>query len=311
MELIMFVGIPASGKSTQSTFYRERGYLVLSSDQIRESITEGTWLNGLTEKEQKSVHNRVFELIRRQTAEALKRGQSVVVDATNLGRKRRMAFLEQFRRFPCVKKCLLFITPVDLCMERNGKRSGNACVPEAGMQKMLCNFECPNYWEGWDEIIPVAYATPYRFPFDEIKGYAQDNPHHTLTLDGHLDAAVRYCREQGYGDMLEKVAGYHDIGKLYTKRYCNVRGEPTKDAHYLGHDNYGAYLYLTEMCCGRELSREEFEKILYEANLIICHMRPLALWRGENSTEEKDRKLFGEKFIADLLALNSADRAAH
>lgn len=311
MELIMFVGIPASGKSTRSAAYREQGYLVLSSDEIRESLLEGMPLEGLPEKEKTRLNSQVFEIIRRKTAEALKRGQSVVVDATNLSRKRRMSFLGQFERFPCVKKCILFITPAEICLERNRRRTGNARVSEEGMQRMLCNFECPNYWEGWDEIIPVMDSTPYHFPFDCLRGFDQDNPHHRLTLEEHMAEAVRYCREQGYGQMLQRVAAYHDIGKLYTKQYCNIRGEPTAHAHYLGHDNYGAYLYLTELCCGKNLSEDAFRQVLYETCLINCHMRPLAHWRGANGTEEKDRRLFGDDFISDLLALHQADRAAH
>lgn len=311
MELIMFVGIPASGKSTRSAQYREKGYLVLSSDEIREGLIKGADLESLLEKEKAQLHNRVFEIVRKEASAALKRGQSVVVDATNLNRKRRMSFLAQFKRFSCTKKCVLFITPAEICMERNRKRTGNACVPKEGMLRMLCNFECPNYWEGWDEIEPVADPSPYQFPFDKIRGFEQDNPHHNLTLDEHIAATVRFCKEQGYGEMLERVAAYHDIGKLYTKQYRSMRGEPTPHAHYLGHDNYGAYLYLTEMCCGKELSAEAFRKILYETCLINCHMRPLAHWRWSEDAQEKDRQLFGDAFMADLLALHKADRAAH
>ena len=311
MELVMFVGIPASGKSTQSAKYRQQGYQILSSDEIREALINGTNLESLTEKEKTQLHNRVFEIIRKETTAALKRGQSVVVDATNLSRKRRMSFLEQFKRFSCTKKCVLFITPAEICMERNRKRIGNARVPEEGMLRMLCNFECPNYWEGWDEIKAIADSGPYQFPFETIRGFDQDNPHHSLTLDEHIAAAVQFCKEQGYGEMLERVAAYHDIGKLYTKQYRSMRGEPTPHAHYLGHDNYGAYLYLTEMCCGKVLSAESFRRILYEACLINCHMRPIAHWRWVDGAEEKDRQLFGDAFMVDLLALHQADRAAH
>ena len=159
--------------------------------------------------------------------------------------------------------------------------------------------------------MPIADATPYRFSFGQIRGFDQDNPHHSLTLDEHMAAAVRCCKEQGYGTMLERVAAYHDIGKRYTKQYCNARGIATPHAHYLGHENYGAYLYLTEMCCGKNLSEEEFRKVLYETNLINCHMRPLSHWRWVDGAEEKDRQLFSEAFMADLLALHQADRAAH
>ena len=222
-----------------------------------------------------------------------------------------MTFLKQFKHFSCTKKCVLFITPAKLCLQRNRGRTGIARVSESGMYKMLCNFECPNYWEGWDEIVPAASPESYRFPFEEMQGFQQDNPHHTLTLDGHMAAAVRYCQEQGFGEMLERVAAYHDIGKRYTKQFCNTRGEPTEHAHYLGHDNYGAYLYLTEMCCGKALSPEEFRQVLYETSLINCHMRPLVHWRWSKDAEEKDRQLFGDDFISDLIALNQADRAAH
>ena len=183
MELIMFVGIPASGKSTQSEKYRQQGYLVLSSDEIRERLLAQADLEAMTGKERSNIHSRVFEQIRNRTAEALKQGRSVVVDATNLGRKRRMNFLSHFGRIPCVKKCVLFITPAEICMERNRKRPGIARVPDTGVYRMLCNFECPNYWEGWDEIIPVIDHTSYQFPFCEVKGFSQDNPHHNLTLD--------------------------------------------------------------------------------------------------------------------------------
>lgn len=310
MELIMFVGIPASGKSTKSTQYRNLGYEVLSSDDIRSELLQGVELETLSPKQRTRLHGNTFETVRRRASAALKRGQSVVVDATNLSRKRRISFLECFQRFPCVKKCLLFLTPVDVCMERNRKRTGNALVPDDAMYRMLCNFECPNYWEGWDEILPVVFEKCYSFPFDQIMCFHQDNSHHALTLDTHLEMTAQYCRDNNYSLSVRKVAGYHDIGKLYTKQYINSRGEVTKEAHYLGHDNYGAYLYITEMCCGKEMSPLAFQNILYETSLINCHMYPMYRWTDGIPTQ-KDLDLFGSEFLSDLMALHQADRAAH
>lgn len=310
MELIMFVGIPASGKSTKSTLYRKLGYEVLSSDDIRNELLQGVGLEALSLSQRTRLHGNTFETVRRRALAALKRGQSVVVDATNLSRKRRISFLECFRRFPCTKKCLLFLTPVDVCMERNRKRTGNARVPDEAMYRMLCNFECPNYWEGWDEILPVAYEAQYTFPFEQIKGFHQNNSHHTLTLDAHLEKTAQYCLDNNCSLSVRKVASYHDIGKLYTKQYQNSRGEITKEAHYLGHDNYGAYLYITEMCCGKEMSPLAFRNILYETSLINCHMYPMFRWKDGIPTQ-KDLDLFGSEFLSDLMALHQADRAAH
>lgn len=310
MELIIFVGIPASGKSTKSTLYRKLGYEVLSSDDIRNELMPGVKLDVLSPDQRARLHNKTFETVRRRASEALKRGQSVVVDATNLSRKRRISFLKCFRRFPCVKKCLLFLTPVDVCMERNRKRTGNARVPDDAMYRMLCNFECPNYWEGWDEILPVAYEEPYTFPFYEIKDFHQDNSHHTLTLDAHLEMTARFCRDRHCNPAVNKVARYHDIGKLYTKQYQNSLGEITKEAHYYGHDSFGAYLYITEMCCGKEISPQKFRDILYETSLINCHMYPMYRWKDGIPTQ-KDMELFGTEFLSDLMALHQADIAAH
>ena len=78
------------------------------------------------------------------------------------------------------------------------------------MQRMLCNFEGPNYQEGWDVIEPVMDSAPYQFPFERIRRFDQDNPHHSLTLDAHMAAAVQFCKEQGYSEMLERVTAYHD-----------------------------------------------------------------------------------------------------
>lgn len=311
MELIMLVGIPASGKSTLCEKYRRQGYRIVSSDEIRGEMLRETSLRELSEGERSRINSRVFERVNAQVAASLKHGQSVVMDATNLNRKRRIAFLNCFKRFDCRRKCVLLVAPVEVCMERNRRRSEKARVPDADMYRMLCSFVCPNTWEGWDEIEICACSQPYAFPFEAIRDFPQDNPHHSLTLDKHLEAAARWCRKNGMGRQLERVARYHDIGKLYTKRFENRKGEPTVHAHYLGHENYGAYLYLAEMCCGKELSRQDFDRILYETNLINCHMRPLVCWSDSNELRERDRELFGEAFFNDLLALNRADREAH
>lgn len=310
MELIMLVGIPASGKSTKSSLYQKLGYEVISSDDIRNELLKGVRLEALSPDQRARLHGKTFETVRGRASAALKRGQSVVIDATNLSRKRRISFLECFHRIPCTKKCLLFLTPVDVCMERNRKRIWNARVPDEAMYRMLCNFECPNYWEGWDEILPVAYEAQYTFPFEQIKDFQQDNSHHALTLDAHLEKTAQYCLDNNCSLSVRKVAGYHDIGKLYTKQYQNSRGEITKEAHYLGHDNYGAYLYITEMCCGKEMSPLAFRNILYETSLINCHMYPMFRWKDGIPTQ-KDLDLFGSEFLSDLMALHRADRAAH
>ena len=310
-ELIMLVGIPASGKSTLTKEYSEKGYIILSSDEIRVQISKEQGWEPYDQEKLGEINGMVFEYIRKTASALLKEGKNVVLDATNLGRKKRKNILSFLNRTSCKKICVLLITPRDICIQRNKLRQGIARVPDYSMENMLRCFECPYYWEGWDEIIPIINETPFNFPFDEIKDFNQDNPHHHLTLAGHMDMAKQYGIENNYPDHILKVLSYHDIGKYYTKSFTNRRGDPTEIAHYYGHENYGAYIYLTEMCCGKELTKEEFEKILYEANLINCHMRPLSIWRDSENAKKHDKELFGEKFIEEIIMINKADRFAH
>lgn len=310
-EFVMLVGIPACGKSTLSNEYRANGYEILSSDQIRLEMAGTENVFQLEKTALNELNASVFEYIKKKASELLKNGKSVVIDATSLGRKKRKNFVSYVRRTKCKKTCVLIITPRDVCFERNEKRTGIAKVPQASMQKMLCGFECPNYWEGWDEIIPVAYNETYTFPFEETRNFNQDNPHHTHTLFEHMDIARQYGIDNSYPDYLVRVLKYHDIGKLYVKAFENRKGEKTEFAHYYGHENYSAYLYLTEMCCGKNLTQDEFKQILYEASLINCHMRPLAIWRDSPNAKKNDKELFGEQFINDLILVHKADRFAH
>ena len=310
-EFIMLVGIPACGKSTLTNEYSEKGYKILSSDELRLQIANEHGWSPYDKEILGKLNGMVFEYVRKNAYEALKAGNSVVIDATNLGRKKRKNFVSFVRRVNCVKKCILFIIPKDICIERNAKREGIANVPQNAMKNMLCNFECPNYWEGWDEIVPIINDTLYNFPFEEAINFELDNPHQRHTLCDHMNIAAQYAIDNNYPSYIVKALKYHDTGKLYTKAFENRKGEKTEIAHYLGHENYSAYLYLTEMCCGKSLTNEEFNKILYEANLINCHMRPISVWRDSDSAKKHDKELFGEKFMEDLMLFHKANRFAH
>lgn len=311
VELVMFVGVPASGKSTLSKYYTEKGYYVLSSDEIRFSMMGELLKYPDKQQELNQLNRRVFENIDNDTKRFLENGESVVVDATNLSRTRRKKFLKKLQGVSCYKRCIVFITPIDVCISRNMKRQGIARVPDNAMERMFRQFECPYYWEGWDEIECFTTSDTYKFPFEKTVDFAQDNPHHSLSLSEHLIATKNFAVNNGYSVELQEVAYYHDIGKLYTKEFKNAQGDPTEHAHYYGHENYGAYLYLAEKCCGKNIEEDEFEIILYNANLINCHMRPLNYWNKYDGAKEKDIVLFGEGFVKDIGLLYDADRSAH
>ena len=68
MELVMFVGIPASGKSTYTERYRQLGYQILSSDEIQDGMMRDAALEALSEKDKNRMNSQAFETVRRKTA---------------------------------------------------------------------------------------------------------------------------------------------------------------------------------------------------------------------------------------------------
>lgn len=307
--LALLIGIPASGKSTVAKELSEKGYSLLSSDRIRGEIYgEGMPTD---EKERDRLAKAVFNRIRSEAKKLLSQGRSVVIDATNLSRKKRMKLLSYLGLTPCYKRAYLLITSHEVCLQRNAMRPTGQRAPDEDMLRLMREFEIPVLGEGWDEILPIIHTAEYHFPHHLLNDFNQDNPHHTLTLGKHMEAARRYAEEHGYRQELICLCALHDIGKLYTKEYKNYKGEPSDIAHFYGHENVGAYLYLAMECCGREHNREELDRIFYRAALINCHMRPLVAWRDSAKAKERDKMIFGEDFIADIEKINAADGAAH
>ena len=307
--LYVMIGIPASGKSTGARKLKDDGCIVLSSDEIRREIFgEGFPAD---EKERQKLKTTIFNTIKKEAKARLISGESVVIDATNLNRKKRIKLLSYIEPIPCHKKAMLFITSPEVCKARNALRERGKMVPSDDMNRLMKSFEIPVIGEGWDEIIPVIGSEKYEFPFELLANFSQDNPHHTLTLGGHMDAAKKYAEDHGYSPRLIKLSALHDIGKLYTKQFKNYKGEPSEIAHFYGHENLGAYLYLAMELCGKECEESEIREILYEAALINCHMRPLVAWRDSITAKERDKALFGEEFVCDIEKINAADRSAH
>ena len=299
-ELVVLVGIPGSGKSTFSAKYEEQGYQIHSSDLIRRELYGSEEIQGKAYE--------VFDLLTQRVRNDLKAGKSSLIDATNLSRKRRTAMLNSLSRYAARKTCIVTLATPSVCMERNAAR--NRMVPPETIYKMVCSFETPYYYEGWDAIKVAFAGAPYVFSREQAADFSQDNPYHTLTVGEHMDAARDYCIEHGFPEAVCEAAWYHDIGKLYTKRFVNSRGEPTETAHFYGHENYSAYMYLCEKTGGSSPA-DSLEDTLYIANLINWHMKPLNSWQHSPSREEKDRMLLGETMYRDIMLLNQADRDAH
>jgi predicted kinase len=302
--LEILIALPAAGKSTyaKNLMKMDPNIVVVSSDAIRKELYGS--------EEDQSHNQEVFNEVFNRTRAALANDLHVIVDATNLSRKRRIAFLKQFNN--CEKRATVFAIPFEVCCERNNSRERT--VPQYVMDRMYRSFEPPHYAEGFDSISIVNYNSLVGMSdiLAENARCDHDNPHHKLSCGMHCYAAADYIGIK-YGDcedafinenysVLYFAAKYHDVSKYKVKVFHNMKGEPTVDAHYYFHQNVSAYDFLAH--CRSFISTK---KLILIANLISNHM---VFFEGAAAIDKK-RKLYGEEFWKLLEIVHEADLAAH
>ena len=304
-DFIVLVGLPASGKSTFaesiSLNYKHFGYpcVVHSSDAIRKEL----W--GSEEDQQHPEI--VFEEMRQRTKRSLSEGVSVVYDATNLSRKRRVGLLQDLGKdFKGKKICAVVLARPEEILRRNSARERH--VPEDVIHRMLLSYQPPCFGEGFDEIHYVIEDETdgyCRSLLERMQGFDQENKHHTLDLFEHCRKVQEYVDKKtaGLDDVLHLAAFIHDVGKLYTKTYKKANGEEDGDAHYYSHQNVGAYLAAFFYAVGdSDLAKERL------TNLVYHHMDPY-FNHGEDFS--KLGRFHDEKFIEDIKLIHEADVQAH
>ena len=132
-ELVIFVGLQASGKST---FFRERfatTHKLVSKDLFRNN---------------KNRNGRQVQLIEA----ALGAGSSVVVDNTNPTVEDRRPLIELGRGHGARIVGYYFDSTVRACVGRNRRRTGKDRVPEVAIFATAQKLVPPSYSEGFDEL---------------------------------------------------------------------------------------------------------------------------------------------------------------
>lgn len=131
-EFIMLVGLPGCGKSTYAKKIETEGYVIHSSDAIREEL--------FGDVNSQKDNTKVFDVLHKRIKDDLTKGISCVYDATNMSMKRRKAFLDEISKVNCRKICVLFVIPIELCKERNERRERK--VSDEVYDRMLKAFLC-------------------------------------------------------------------------------------------------------------------------------------------------------------------------
>ena len=300
------VGLPGSGKSTYAKLLaKELDGIVVSSDGIR-----AEWYGS---EEILGDAGKIFREVEKRCREALERGQSVVMDATNLNAKKRKAFLEKMPK-DASRVCIVMAVPFDECVKRDQERPRHVGIDV--LEKMRKNFQMPYYNEGWDhieiyypkdcELISAEHHYEMEIKFD------QKNSHHSMTVGDHEEMAQTIAGSKGYLGSVQWAAGYHDCGKIWCQHYI----EGDDNAHYYGHASVSAYQFLTMDSTEFVYGIRNREAVVETAALITWHMT-LYQFKGEwDEREEQFREWaadrgFDREFTEHLWQLHECDVCAH
>lgn len=133
LELVIFTGLPGSGKST---YYREHyaaTHVHVSKDLMPNvrARDERQW---------------------REIEAALAAGRSVVVDNTNPSREARAPLIALGRRFGAKITGIFFDVDARVCLMRNRGREGRARVPDVAIFTTKKKLQPPALDEGFDDL---------------------------------------------------------------------------------------------------------------------------------------------------------------
>lgn len=298
--LIVLVGVPGSGKSFVAKQLAEVNddISIVSSDAIREEF--------YGDANDQSHNDKVFRIVNKRLKEGLLNNRKVILDSTNISKKRRKALLRDLK-YP-KSMAIVMAVPEYICKKRDEERDRH--VGPDVINKMIKNWCPPHYLEGFDFIsIIYDYDNSANFynPILALESAVQinhDNPHHSLSIGEHMLKAGELIQEEFNNKCpfyLYAAALLHDCGKPYVKFY----GEDGV-AHYYNHQNYGSYLGLFYA----DYMKFSLEETLDFINIIYYHMEPLLSWKRSEKAHARAIEELGSLYN-DIMEVHSVDRKAH
>ena len=152
LEMVILIGLQASGKSTFFQTYFTETHQHVSKDLLRPTSNPA---------------RRQHQLI----AEALQAGRSVVVDNTNATRQDRQELLHLARGYGARVTGYYFEPRLKQSLEYNRMRQGRARVPDVAIFTTLKRLARPSLDEGFDQLFSVRALDHQTF---EVRAWKEE-----------------------------------------------------------------------------------------------------------------------------------------
>jgi predicted kinase len=143
-EMVIFIGIPASGKSTFFARNFFVSHIRINLDTLRTRAREAILIN-----------------------DCLSMKQNIVIDNTNVTKHDRKKYIDLAGKhgYSCVG--YYFKTSVKECIERNNERNSKSIVPSVAIFAKHKKLELPSMAEGFDKLFYVQIGSDGQFIVEE------------------------------------------------------------------------------------------------------------------------------------------------
>ena len=296
----VLIGVAGVGKSTYIQKVKTEKSLVLSSDELRIEL-----FGDLEAGNAPEAIPVVFKTLHERMKEALlsKQYDTIFYDATNLSRKLRKGFYEQFKKYAEIEAIVL-VKPLATILEQNAQRSGFAKVPESVIRRMYESLQVPRIDVDCDKIEVIGEFEDFAEEIAMIKGMKHDSPYHAEDVDTHIQMTIDGAKAQEPSthytkDEIVTLAELYDLGKGITKKPSQSRGV----AHDYFVEVHGSHsMFSNHQYVGAMYALVKFKEELNKSNLKIIE----AIYQHMNAHNGFSEKMIKkDKLDTSLLVLSN------
>lgn len=299
----VLIGVAGVGKSTYIEQHKTEKSLVLSSDALRIEL-----FGDLEAGNAPEAIPVVFKTLHERMKEALlsKQYDTIFYDATNLSRKLRKGFYQQFKKYAEIEAVVL-VKPLATIIEQNSQRVGFAKVPESVIRRMYESLQVPRIDVDCDKIQVIGDYKAFEDEIAMIKGMKHDSPYHAEDVDTHIQMTIDGAKAQSESihytkDEIVTLAELHDLGKGITKKPSQSKGV----AHDYFVEVHGSHsMFANHQYVGAMYALVKFKDDLSESHLKVVE----AIYQHMNAHNGFSEKMIKKDKLDESLLVLSNDFA--